>query len=144
MCEFERLNQFGLERRTAPAGAKSAVPGGAAGAAGDLGEFGRVELAKLITVELAVGGKGDVIDIEIESHADGVGRDQIIDLTGLIELDLRVAGARRQSAEHHGCAAALTADQFRDGVNLIGRERDDGGTPRQPRELLLSGERQLR
>ena len=34
-----------------------------------------------------------MIDIEIEAHADGVGRDEIIDLARLVEFDLRVAGA---------------------------------------------------
>ncbi len=138
---FERLDQFGLERRTAPAGAERAVAGGAPGAAGDLGEFGGVELAELIAVELAVGGKGNVIDVEIEPHADGIGRHQIVDLARLIEFDLGVARARRQRAEHDGGAAALAADQFRDGVNLIGRERDDGGAARQPRQFLLAGDR---
>ena len=98
---------------------------GAAGAAGDLRQLGRVELAELIAVELAVGGERDVIDVEIEPHADGVGGDQIVDVAGLVERDLRVARARRQRAEHHRGAAALAADQFGDGVDLVGRERDD-------------------
>ena len=33
---FERLRQFGLERRASAGGAEGAVAGGAAGAAGDL------------------------------------------------------------------------------------------------------------
>jgi hypothetical protein len=125
-------------------GAECTVAHGAAGAAGDLGHFRRIELAELVAVEFAVGGKSDVINVEIEPHADGVGRHQVIDLARLIELDLRIAGARRQSAEHDGGAAALAADQFGDGVNFIGRERDDGGAARQPRQLLLAGKRKLR
>ena len=123
---------------------KRAVAGGAAGAAGDLRQLGRIELAELIAVELAVGGEGDVIDVEIEPHADGVGGDQIIDVAGLIERDLGVAGARRERAEHHRGAAALAADQLGDGVDLVGREGDDGGAARQPRHLLLAGEGELR
>ena len=141
---LQRLRQFGLERRAAAGGAEGAVAGRAPGAAGDLGELGRGELAELIAVELAVGGEGDVIDVEIETHADGVGRDQVIDLAGLIERDLRVARARRQRAEHHRGAAALAADKLGDGVNFVGREGDDGGAARQPRELFLAGESQLR
>ena len=141
---FERLGQFGLERRTAAGGAERAVAGGAPGAAGDLRELRRVELAELIAVELAVGGERDVIDVEIEPHADGVGRHQIVDLAGLIELDLRVARARRQRAEHDRGAAALAANQFGDGVNLVGRERDDRRAARQPGQLLLAGEAELR
>ena len=107
-------------------------------------ELGRAELAELVAVELAVGGEGDVIDVEIEPHADGVGRDQIVDVAGLVERDLGVAGARRERAEHHRGAAALAADQFGDGVDLVGREGDDGRAARQPRELLLAGEGELR
>ena len=122
------LHEFVVERRAAAGGAEGAVALGAAGAAGDLRQLGGIELAELIAVEFAVGGEGDVIDVEIEAHADGVGGDQIIDVAGLIERDLRVARARRQRAEHHRGAAALAADQFGDGVNLLGRERDDGAS----------------
>ena len=103
-----------------------------------------LKLAELVAVELAVGGESDVVDVEIETHADGVGRHQVVDLTGLIERDLRVARARRQCAEHDGRAAALAADKFGDRVNLLGREGDDGRAPRQPREFLLAGKGQLR
>ena len=141
---FERLGELGLERRAAAGGAEGAVAGGAAGAAGDLGELGRIEPAELIAVELAVGRKGDVIDVEIEPHADRIGGDQIFDVAGLIERDLGVAGARAERAQHHGGAAALAADQFGDGIDFLGRERDDGGAPRQPRDLLLAGKFQPR
>ena len=136
---FQRLDQLILERRAAPGGAERAVARGAAGAAGDLRQFRRVELAELVAVEFAVGGERDVIDVEIEPHADGVGRHQVVDLARLIELDLGIARARRQRAEHDRGAAALAADQFGDGVNLVGRERDDGRAARQPRQFLLAG-----
>src|SRR2546429_5951065 len=114
---FELMHQIVVEWRTATRSAESAVALGAAGAAGDLRHFGRVELTKLVTIELAVGGESNVVDVEIEPHADGVGGDEVVDVAGLIELDLGVAGARRQSAEHDRGAAALAADQFGDGVN---------------------------
>src|SRR5215471_6674518 len=135
---LQRFDEFRLEYRAAPGGAEGAVAGVAAGAAGDLAELRRREAAELITVELAVGRERDVIDVEVEPHTDRVGRDQIIDVTGLIEGYLRVARARREGAEHDGGAAALTPDQFGDGVNLVGRERDDRGAARQARELLLA------
>ena len=125
----------------APGGAEGAVAHGAAGAAGDLRQLGGIQIAELIAVELAVGGEGDVIDIEIEAHADGVGRHQVVDVAGLIERDLRIARARRQRAEHHRGAAALAADQFGDGVDFVGREGDDGRAARQPRELLVAGDK---
>ena len=67
----------------------------AAGASGDLAEFGGSQTAVLPAVELAVGGEGDVIDVEIEAHADRVGGDDIIDVAVLIKVDLGVAGAWR-------------------------------------------------
>ena len=85
-----------------------------------------------------------MIDVEIEPHADRVGGDQIVDVAGLIERDLRVSGARRERAQHHRRAAALAADQLGDGIDLLGRERHDGGAARQPRDLLLAREGELR
>ena len=38
----------------------------------------------------------------------------------------------------------LAADQFGDGVDFIGRERDDRGAPRLPRDLAVAGEFELR
>ena len=62
---LQRVDEFRLERRAAAGGAKGAGAGGAAGAAGDLCEFRRIEPAELIAVILAVGGKRDVIDVEV-------------------------------------------------------------------------------
>ena len=141
---LQRVHQFRLERRAAPGGAEGAVARGAAGAAGDLRELGRVEPAELIAVILAVGGEGDVIDVEIEPHADGVGGDEIIDVAVLEHRDLRIARARRQRAQHDGGAAMLAADQFGDRVDFIGRERDDRGAARLARDLAVAGEFELR
>ena len=68
-----------------------------------------------------------MVDVEIEAHADRVGGDEIVDVAGLVERDLGVAGARRQRAEHDGGAAALAADQLGDRIDLVGGEGDDGG-----------------
>ena len=61
-----------------------------------------------------------MIDVHVQAHADGVGGYQEIDLTGLVEGDLGVAGARREAAHHHRGASALAADQFGDRVDLVG------------------------
>src|SRR6187455_3724308 len=71
---FQRLHQFGLEWITAAGGTERSVARRAAGTAGDLRKLGRIELAELIAVELAVGGEGDVVDVEIEAHANRVSR----------------------------------------------------------------------
>ncbi len=141
---FERLGELGLEWRAPGGGAEGAVARGPSGTAGDLGELGRVEPPELIAVELAVGGESDVIDVEIEPHADRVCGDQIFDIAGLIERDLRVAAARAERPHYHRGTAPLAADQFGYGVDFLGREGDDGGAPRQARDLLLAGKFQPR
>ena len=138
------IDELRLERGTAAGGPEGAVTGGAPGSPGDLGEFGRVEAAELVAVIFSVGGKGDVIDVEVQSHADRVGRDQIINVAGLEQLNLRVSSARRQRAQHHGRAAVLAADQLGDRINLVGREGDNRGAPGLPGDLAIAGEFELR
>ncbi len=98
---------------------------------GDLAEFGGRQAAELAAVEFAVGGEGDVVDVEIEPHADGVGGDDVIDVAVLEHVDLRVSRARRKGPENHRRAAALAAQKFGDGVDLLRRESDDGAAPGQ-------------
>ena len=119
--------------------AEGAVAHMAAGAAGDLAQFGGGEGAVLVAVELAVGGESDMIDIEVEAHADGVGGDDEIDIAGLIDFHLLVAGARRERAQNDGRAATLAADQLGNGIDVVGGKGDDGGPFGQPRDLLLAG-----
>jgi hypothetical protein len=123
---------------------QAAVASGASCAARDLRELRRIEPAELVAVVFAVGGEGDVIDVEIEPHADGIGGDEIFDVARLIELNLRVAGPRRERTHDDGSAAALAADQFRDLIDLFGGKRDHRRTPGQPCELLLAAEGELR
>ena len=122
---LERLDQRIGKRIDAAGHAERAVAHVAAGAAGDLAELGGGQLAVLVAVIFAVGGEGDVVEVEVQPHADGVGRDQEIDVAGLVDLDLLVARARAERAEHDGRAAALAADQLGDGVDLVGGEGDD-------------------
>ena len=136
---LDPVHQFLVERIDPACDAEGAVAQVAAGAAGDLAEFCGGELAELVAVELAVLREGDVIDVEVQPHADGVGRHQIVDVAVLVERDLRVAGAGRQRAQHHGRPALLAADQFGDGVDLVGREGDDRAAARQPCQLLGAG-----
>jgi hypothetical protein len=63
-----------------------------------------------------------MVDVHVEAHADGVGGHEVVDLAGLVQRDLGVAGARAERAHHHRRAAALAADQLGDGVDLVGRE----------------------
>src|SRR5262249_9229480 len=73
---FERLDQCVLERVDAAGHAEGTVAHVPSGPACDLPEFGGGQPAVLIAVELSVGGEGNMVDVEIEAHADRVGGDQ--------------------------------------------------------------------
>jgi len=122
---------------------RSAGEGGA-GAARDVGDLGGGRPAEAIAVELALGGEGDMVDVEVEAHADGIGGDEIVDVAGLVELHLGVARARAQGPEHDRRPALLPADEFGDRIDLLGRKGDDGRAARQARDLLLAGVGELR
>ncbi len=66
----------------------------APGAARDLAEFGRRQPAILPAIKFTIAGESNVIDIEIESHANGIGGDDIIHVAILINLHLRIARPR--------------------------------------------------
>ena len=83
--QFEGLNLAGH--------AEGAVIHVASGAAGDLAKLGRHQIAMHLAVEFAQAREGNVIEIEIEAHADGVGRYQEIDIAVLIERNLCIARA---------------------------------------------------
>src|SRR3546814_4954787 len=68
-------------------------------APGDLADLRRRQAAPAAAVELLQLGEGHVVEIEVESHADGVGGDQVVDLAGLEERDLGVARARGERAQ---------------------------------------------
>ena len=126
VVRLEPLDDVGIERLGVAGDAEGAVVHVAAGAAGDLAELAGRQVAMVVAVELARRRERDVVDVEVEAHADGVGRHQEVDVARLVERDLRVARARRQRAEHDGGAAALAADQLGDGIDLRRREGDDG------------------
>ncbi len=134
---LQRLHQRvgeGVDAARHPEGAVMHV---AAGAPGDLAELGGGELAELVAVIFAVGGEGDVIEVEVEAHPDGVGGHQEVDVAGLVDLHLLVARARAERPQHHRGPAALAADQLAHRVDLVGGEGDDRRALRQPRQLLL-------
>ena len=106
---FHRLDERRVERPDVNGGAERAVVHVAPGAARDLRHLGRAERALAAAVELVQRGEGDVIDVHVEAHADGVGGDHVVDIAGLVERDLGVARARAQGAQNHGGAAAPAA-----------------------------------
>ena len=124
---LEPVDQLRVERRHLSGHAERAVIHVAAGAARDLADFRRGQIAMGLAVELAHARERHMIEIEIKTHADGVGRHEEIDIAVLIELDLRIPSARAQGPEHDRRAAALAPHQFGDGIDVARREGDDGG-----------------
>ena len=86
----------------------------------------------LCTAEsMPVQGEGDMGDVHVEAHADGVGGDEVIDLAALEHGDLGVAGGGRKRAHDHRSAALEAAKHLGQRVNLLGGEGDDGTARRQ-------------
>src|SRR3546814_15262352 len=89
------------------------------GASGNLAHFRRIEVPELVSVELPLLSEGDVIDVEIDPHADRIRGDEIFDVPLLIKTDVGIAGARASRAENNGGSTALAADKFRDPIHRV-------------------------
>ena len=85
------LAELGRVVAAKPQRAEAAVALVAPGAARDLRHFGDRQAAVAAAVELVEPGEGDMGDVHVEAHADGVGGDQIIDLAALEHRHLGVA-----------------------------------------------------
>ena len=64
----------------------------------------------VLAIKLAQRRKRDVIDVEIETHANSIGGDQEFDIARLVESDLSIARARRQCTQNNSGTTALAAD----------------------------------
>src|SRR3546814_4280123 len=74
------------------------------GTTGDLRHLSDGQPTHAPPIELAQRSKGDMGDIHVQPHADGVGSDQIIHLARLKHGDLTIARMGRQRAHHDGSA----------------------------------------
>src|SRR6478736_9233591 len=88
---------------------EAAVAQIAPSAAGDLSQLRVFKSTRIASVEFAQRSKRHVSDVEVQTHADGVGRNQVVDFPRLKHGYLRVARARRKRAEHHRRAATQHA-----------------------------------
>jgi hypothetical protein len=107
----------------------------APGAARDLRHLRGGEPALADAVELGEPGEGDVVHVEVEAHADGIGRDDVIDLACLEQRDLLVARLRAERPHDDGRPAPEPAQHLGDRIDLLGAEGDDGAARRQARQL---------
>ena len=106
------------------------------GAPGYLRQLMGKKLAPPGPVEFLHLGEHHVVDVHIQPHADGVGGDDIIDRPVLVELNLRVAGLRRQRPHHHRRPAVVAAQQFGRPVDAFHGKGDHRGAFRQPGDLF--------
>ena len=77
-----------------------------------------------------------MIDIEVQSHPDGIRGDQIVNVAILIHLDLSVSRPWAKRPHHHSRPTLLTAEQFGDGIDIIHRKPDDGRSGLHAADLL--------
>ena len=107
-------------------------------AARDLRHLGDGQPAVAAAVEFLEPGEGDVGNVHVEAHADGIGGDEIVDLAALEHRHLGVARGRRERAHDHRGAAAEAPKHLGERIDLLCGEGDDGGARRQARELDAS------
>ena len=114
-----------IKRRTITCFAKSAVCAEAACATCNLACFCGGQLPAATSIKFSAACEGDVFDIKIEPHADGVRGDQIVNLARLIKVHLGVAGSGRQRAHNDRRSAPLALQKLGDSVNFFCRKRHD-------------------
>ena len=134
----DRAGNVIVQRRRVPGGAKSAGFEPAPCPPRDLRQFIRGQGPHPPPVKFAERREGHMIDIEVQPHADGIGGNQIVDLSVLIHRHLRIARARRECAHHHRRTALLAADQLGDGIYILNRKPDDCATRLHPAYLFLT------
>ncbi len=123
--------------------AKSAVAHAPARATGNLGQLVWRKLAHTAPIKLAERRKRHVVNIKVQPHADGICGHQKINITVLIKLDLRVAGAWAQRPHHNRRAALLSPQQFSDGINIVDRKPNNSRPRLHPADLFGTGIGQL-
>ena len=132
---------FALVARRAHAGKRpeGAVALVAPGASGDLRHFRGGEPPLAPPVKLGERRESHVIEIEVQSHPDRIGGDDVIDLARLEQRDLLIAGLGRKRPHHHRRAAAEPSQRLGHGVDLLDREGDHGRALGQARQLAHPG-----
>ena len=122
----DRLRDPIIKRANITCDAKSAILLTPSSAACDLGQLVGGQRAHAPPIKFRQRRKSNMINVQVQSHANRIGRDQKIDFTVLIHVDLCIARARAQRTHHYGRTALLTADQFSDGIDTINGKSDNG------------------
>ena len=123
---FDSRRDLRLYGWRAAGNSESATVTEATGASGYLGQFIWHQVSDSATVELGQSGKGDVVDVQVEPHADGIGSNEAVDFAVLVHGDLGVSGPRTEGTHDDGCPSPPLPDAFGNVVNVLDRETDDG------------------
>ncbi len=102
----------------------------------NLRQFMRKKRAHTPPIEFLQRRKRHMVDIKVQPHANRIRGNQVINITVLVHLNLRVAGPRAKRTHHNGHATLLTAHQLGDGVKVINGKPNNRRTPRHPADLF--------
>ena len=83
-----------------------------------------------------------MVYVKVEAHADRIRRHQIVDLTVLVHIDLRVARARAQRPHNHRRTTFLTPDQLCYRIYIFNRKTDNRTAWLHPAYLFRTNIRQ--
>ena len=89
------------------------------GPTGNLCKLWRTQTPGQRAIEFDRSSESDMVNVHIQPHADRVGGDEIINVSGLIQLNLGIAGAGGQASHDNGGAAPLTPYHFGDGIYIV-------------------------
>ena len=133
----DRLCHPILKRPDIPCDAKSAILLSPSGAACDLGQLVRGQRTHAPPIKFRERRKGNMVNVQIQPHANRICRNQKINLAILIHVDLRIARARTERTHDNGRPPLLTADQLSDSIDIINGKSDNGRARTHAADLFL-------
>ena len=139
---LDRAQDVGRHIRRLPGDPESSGPPVAPGPARDLPDLLHLQGPARAAVKFRQPGKGHVVDVEIEPHADGIRGHEQIHLAVLEQGDLGIARARAERTEHHRRPAPPVPHALGELVHRTGREGDEGRTGRQAVKPRAAGIRE--
>ena len=76
-----------------------------------------------------------MVEIQIESHPNRISRKQEINITILVEVNLRIAGPRAEPAHDNSRPTPLAAHKISNLIDISDAKSNDRAAPRETRQL---------
>ena len=86
-------------------------------------------------VVLAQGREGNVLDVEVQAHTDGIGRHQVVHIPCLVHRHLGISSPWRERAQHHRRAPVNPTEALGILIDPLGAEGDHRRPPGHGHEL---------